>query len=1118
MRRVWQSGDVIAGRLLRTRARRWWALAVVVLVAAAVVVAVWPRPGPREIVAQDEKITVPGGPDVDGTVTLDAGLYLPSATPAPAVIVAHGFGGSRASVDADAQRLARAGFVVLAYSARGFGASTGRIGLDSLDYEVADGRALVDWLSHRPEVAQDGAGDPRVGVTGGSYGGALALMLAGTDQRVDAVAAVATWNNLTESLFPNNVSVTSAQAAPPPAATPARIPTGTDGVFKRSWAAALMSSVISGSSLNGAGASLPAAPTAGVDGPGGDPATGGSTGEASGGAVGAGPSASCGRLMVKICAAYVQVAQSGRLTSAMAALLDNSSPSRVASKISAPTLLVQGENDTLFGLDQADATARAIAANGTPVAVSWYAGGHNGGEVDQATQDRVTGWLEHYLAGTGPVPSEAFRYSVAGPRADSGRIRHRTLELPGYPGLGRPAAPVLDVPLGGPAQTILNPPGALPAAISSLPGVGNLGGALGALSAIPGQTAIFTSAPVDSTTVVTGSPTVTLSVSRVAGAPAPGASGISDDPGAPRDPGTAGGGPDDEAGAGAAGSGDDEISAVLYVSLAAVDGAGGDGDASATQPAGRARAGDADGTPGADETAGSAPTSGPDSGTSRPPASDQAGAAQSTGAQPTGAQSRPGSIAALLAGSPAGGAVAPVRIDGLRAGEPSTVTVHLPAVVFQLQPGQSFEVRVATTDQGYAGPTSPAVYRVSLAGHDTLHIPAAGGTRVSGGEEPVALLAGLGLLALLAIVALGLAGRAPRAGARRRGRGIGPTGEPGVGPNLEPKDGIGAPESAPVGPPVLEIFGLRKRYPGGVTAVENVSFRVERGQVLGLLGPNGAGKTTTLRMVMGLITATAGEIRLFGEPVRPGAPILSRVGSFVEGSGFLPHLSGHANLRLFWRATGRPRAAAHLEQALQIADLGAAAKRRVKTYSQGMRRRLAIAQAMLGLPDLLLMDEPTNGLDPPQIHVMREVLRRYAATGRTVLISSHLLSEVEQTCSHVVIVDRGRTIAAGRVADLVSASGEMHIGTPEPAAAQAVLQALDGIGDLAPAADGLLVDLGSVPVDTVLRRLLDAGIPVTAAAPRNRLEDVFLDLVGAGAPAGGAATPVRSPANGGQNR
>jgi ABC-2 type transport system ATP-binding protein len=141
----------------------------------------------------------------------------------------------------------------------------------------------------------------------------------------------------------------------------------------------------------------------------------------------------------------------------------------------------------------------------------------------------------------------------------------------------------------------------------------------------------------------------------------------------------------------------------------------------------------------------------------------------------------------------------------------------------------------------------------------------------------------------------------------------------------------------------------------------------------------------------------------------------------VEGPGFLPHLSGRDNLELYWRATGRPAAAAHMEEALEIAGLGTALERAVRTYSQGMRQRLAIAQAMLGLPDLLVLDEPTNGLDPPQIAEMRKVLKDYAETGRTVIVSSHLLGEVEQTCSHVVVMHRGRLVSEGPVEKLLGA-------------------------------------------------------------------------------------------------
>ncbi len=222
----------------------------------------------------------------------------------------------------------------------------------------------------------------------------------------------------------------------------------------------------------------------------------------------------------------------------------------------------------------------------------------------------------------------------------------------------------------------------------------------------------------------------------------------------------------------------------------------------------------------------------------------------------------------------------------------------------------------------------------------------------------------------------------------------------------------------------MEITGLTKRYSGGQLAVDSLSLRVERGQILGLLGPNGAGKTTTLRALMGLVYPDEGSITIFGQPVRPGAPALSRLGSFVEGPGFLPHLSGRANLDLYWRATGRPAADAHLAEVLEIAGLGAALDRRVGGYSRGMSQRLAIAQAMLGLPELLVLDEPMNGLDPPQIHQMRDVLLGYADAGRTVVLSSHLLGEVEQTCTHVVVMNQGRRVAAGPVAEITGAPAE----------------------------------------------------------------------------------------------
>jgi ABC-2 type transport system ATP-binding protein len=296
----------------------------------------------------------------------------------------------------------------------------------------------------------------------------------------------------------------------------------------------------------------------------------------------------------------------------------------------------------------------------------------------------------------------------------------------------------------------------------------------------------------------------------------------------------------------------------------------------------------------------------------------------------------------------------------------------------------------------------------------------------------------------------------------------------------------------------LRFEGITKAYKDGFVAVRDLSFEVRRGQVLGLLGPNGAGKTTSLRMLMGLIRPTEGRISIFGHAAGPGAPVLSRLGSFVEGTGLQPHLSGRDNLRLYWAATGRPAADAHLEEALEVAGLGSAIDKPVRRYSQGMRQRVAIAQAMLGLPDLLVLDEPTNGLDPPQIHAMREVLRSYAATGRTVIVSSHLLAEIEQTCSHVVVMAKGRKIAQGTVEEIIGTGGAVLVGLSDEAQTDRAIAVLEGLpGVTAGRTDeGLVAELDGTGRGVALQALVAAGVGVDQFTPRRRLEDAFLALVG----------------------
>jgi ABC-2 type transport system ATP-binding protein len=993
------------------RARR--TVAVLAATLLALVGAATPAAAATGARTIEEPVEVPAGAGLPGTITLDTTLYLPAATPAPAVLIAHGFGGTKASVDADARALVARGFVVLAWTARGFGASGGQIALDSPDFEVADARVLVDRLAARPEVVQDGPGDPRVGVTGGSYGGALALLLAGYDRRVDAVAPVITWNDLGQALFPN------AAAAPGslPADTPARGAFSPDGVFKRGWAGVFFSAGLApGGGPRGAveGAAESAAGDAGApasDAPDpadaatpADPAAPAGDGAAAAGAPGrsAGPPSipdpslpdpslpvTCGRFTAAVCAAYTEAATTGRLSPTTAELLRRSSPASVTDRITAPTLVVQGEADTLFGLDQADATARQIAAAGGTVRVLWYGGGHDGGGVDQRVRDAIGEWFDHWLAGKAADPGTSFGYTVAsGVRTGGDTPTSRTVEAPAYPGLAQaPPVSTRPLPLQGEPQVALVPAGGNPAAITALPGLGgalgNVGNRIAAFTAeLPGQSAVFRTAPVAAPLLVAGAPRVDVTVARVPGQPAP-------------------------------------AEAVLFGKVYEVA---------------------SDGT------------------------------------------------RALL-----GGAVAPVRVAVPADGSPARVTVTLPGVVAPIEAGNRLTVSFGTTDQGYAGTTAPAAWRIGLAGgaDAALVVPVVPGEARTANTVPLGPLLGIiGVLAaaLVSAVAARLWRRTGEyGGATARG---GATALPGAAPTHAP----GAADVSDVRP--LEIRDLAKTYRGGFAAVRGVSFDVERGMVLGLLGPNGAGKTTVLRMLMGLIRPTAGSIHAFGELVGAGAPVLARIGAFVEGPGFLPHLSGLDNLRLYWAATGRPTEEARLDDALEIAGLGGSVRRRVGTYSHGMRQRLAIAQAMLGLPELLVLDEPTNGLDPPQIHAMREVLQRYAAAGRTVLVSSHLLAEVEQTCSHVVVMHQGVVVASGTVDDIIAGGGAASFTVDEPERAAAVLGGLDGVRAVAVEGDAVHAELNGTARSAAVRALVGAGVEVRSAGPRRRLEDAFLQLVG----------------------
>src|SRR5690242_8510537 len=211
---------------------------------------------------------------------------------------------------------------------------------------------------------------------------------------------------------------------------------------------------------------------------------------------------------------------------------------------------------------------------------------------------------------------------------------------------------------------------------------------------------------------------------------------------------------------------------------------------------------------------------------------------------------------------------------------------------------------------------------------------------------------------------------------------------------------------------MIEARELATRY-GRRPAVASLTFTVEPGQVCALLGPNGAGKTTTMRMLVGLASPDAGSARLLGEPVGLGAGVLRRVGVLIDGPAFVPHLSGRANLELLWRAGRGAWPPPALDAALDVAGLGAALDRKVRTYSAGMKQRLVLAQALMRAPDVLVLDEPANGLDPAEVRALRERLAAVARDGAAVLVSSHQLAEVQQLASHVVVMVQGRLVSAG---------------------------------------------------------------------------------------------------------
>ena len=894
-----------------------------------------PATAPTEVTTTEAM--VPVGPEPDGQrVRIDTTTYVPAGEgPHPAVLATHGFGGSKADLDGLGRRLAAQGYVVLAYSARGFGDSGGRIHVADPDFEVADARLLLDELAARDDVLRDGRGDPRVAAVGASYSGALALMTAATDDRVDTVVAAITWNDLAEAFFPQ-----AARSRGP-------------GPFKQLWA----SRFFLGSAAR----------------PGG-PASQGSADPV------------CGRFDPEICALFLDASRTGEASDALLGMLAAHSPAPLLEDLRAPTYLVQGLADSLFGTDQSDATAAALTERGTPVAVRWTEGGHD--SFAASVLDEAAGlerWLDHYLdPGLEPqrttvddLPLPPFSYSV--PPAP-GRERDEPqdfttsdLPLPSYD----------EVPLDPEPRPVLNPPGGVPASLTTVPGTGDalvdaVTDAVSTypLAALPGQSVAFDTEPLESERILVGSPRVRLSVTSSA------------------------------------------PTSTLFLSLWQV-------------------------TP--DDTA---------------------------------------VLTRQL--------VAPVRI-ATTPGEARTVDVDLAGGTWRVPAGSRLRVLVTTTDQTYS---SPRAARADVVRVDQLRLPSVAGTPVDGSgggpdAEVVGLLVALGVLLAASVLV----------------------------PLVRRRRTATAPDPALADVPLV-VEGLVKTYADGHRAVDDVSWTAGRGQVVGLLGPNGAGKTTTLRMVMGLIRPDSGRVHVLGEQVHPGSPVLARVGALVEGPGFLPHLTGRQNLHAYWAATGRPEEEARFEEVLEVAALGGAVERPVRTYSQGMRQRLGIAQAMLGFPEVLVLDEPTNGLDPPQIAGLRPILQRYAAAGRTVIVSSHLLAEVEMTCSHVVVMHAGRVIVTGTVAELVDSAGTTLLtlaagSDPDPVADVVrrqpgvseveVLPAEDPEGSPEPVGPRLVVT-SDLPRAEVVRLVAGTGADLVAVSSRRQLEEVFLGVI---AEASGADPDLR---------
>jgi ABC-2 type transport system ATP-binding protein len=767
------------------------------------------NPTPATAAEAIEKLieTAPG-------VVIDTSLFLPEVTPAPAILLAHGFGSSKSAVKKSAQYYRDSGYVVLTWTARGFDKSSGQISMNAVQGEIADIKELISYLATRKEVKKESSADPIVGIVGASYGGAAALLTAAVDKRVDAAIADITWNNLNQALFPQS----SPDLTEP-------------GPFKRVWTGTFLSLATLQNPLLG----------------------------------------ECGTLIEQWCTAYKSAVLNGRPSAQEIALLNSVSPSEVLLGITAPTLMSHGQSDSLFPLNESLKTFTALrkANSDLPLSLIWHGGGHDGGtNEDEYLRVQYLNWFDKYLSNKDiSIPAFQFTKTNGSISLQDSRVIPKNFFSATTPDL----ATMQRINLQPTPAVMAHPIGGIPSAISTLPGIGAVGSLAATVASgiagfspalLPTQSGFLESAKLQEPISIVGPSRIKVRITSSTG------------------------------------------DATLFFSIVSKSASG-----AITQP---------------------------------------------------------------------NGIVAPIKMTGIPAGG-REITVELPSVILDAAVGDTLGVGISTTDQGYELPKSPSLYSITaLSPLEYSVIPAQ--SPATGGS--IWLWPGLALLTL--VLAIGIL-------YLRR---------------LQHSDVVREEDF------MVQVENLSKVYKDGYKAVENLSFTVSRGQVVGLLGPNGAGKTTTLRMMMGLIFPTEGAIYMDGKAVYPGSPALANLGSFVEGPGFLPHLTGRENLDLYWKSIGRT-GEKYLDEVLTITKLGTALDKKVRSYSQGMRQRLAIAQAMMGMPDLLVLDEPTNGLDPQQIAEMRVVLKEYAKTGRTVIVSSHLLAEVQQTCSHVVLMHRGRLIAFG---------------------------------------------------------------------------------------------------------